>query len=86
MESFLIPLENQELETPEQRFPKKVRKNEIKIELDETKEWGKKNKQKDLTYSENKYKYEFQQYEAIRFFDESIYSGKITIDEAKAIY
>ena len=30
-----------------------------------------------------KYKYDFQQYETIRSFKESIYTGKINIDEAK---
>ena len=43
----------------------------------------KRNKRKDLVYKGNKYKYDFQQYEAIRSFNESIYTGKIDIDEAE---
>ena len=43
----------------------------------------KKIKRKDLTYKTNKYKYDFQKYETIRLFGESIYTGKISIDEAK---
>ena len=39
-------------------------------------------KQKDLKYKAGKYKYDFQQYETIRSFGESIYSGKISIHEA----
>ena len=34
-------------------------------------------------YKANKYKCDFQQYEMIRYFDESIYTGKIDIDEAE---
>ena len=44
---------------------------------------GKKIKRKDLTYNINKCKYNFQQYEIRRSFDESIYAGKITKDEAE---
>ena len=36
-------------------------------------------KQKDLKYEAGKYKYDFQQYEAIRYFGESIYPGTISI-------
>ena len=46
-------------------------------------------KRKELIYKANKYKYDFQQYETIRSFGESIYAGKSTVDEAeeiKAIY
>ena len=34
-------------------------------------------------YNANKYKKDFQQYETIRSFGESIYTGKINIDEAE---
>ena len=34
-------------------------------------------------YKTNKYKYDFQRYEAIRCFDESIYAGKIITDEGE---
>ena len=45
--------------------------------------WKEKIKPKDLIYRTNKYKYDFQQYETIRSFDESIYTSKISIDEAE---
>ena len=79
----LKPKENQELETTEGLFRKKIRNNKIKNEIDEIKKCEKRNKRKDLVYKGNKYKYDFQQYEAIRSFNESIYTGKIDIDEAE---
>ena len=39
-------------------------------------------KRKDLKYETGKYEYGFQQYETIRSFGESIYSGNISIHEA----
>ena len=36
-----------------------------------------------MIFKGNKYKYDFQQYETIRYFGERIYTGKIKIDEAK---
>ena len=39
-------------------------------------------RQKDLVYKTNKYKYDFQQYKAIRPFGDSIYNGKTSLDEA----
>ena len=44
---------------------------------------GRKIKRKDLIYKSNNYKYDFQQYETIRSFCESIYPGKINLDEVK---
>ena len=44
---------------------------------------GEKNKRRDLIYKTNKYKYDFQQYETIRSFSDSIFAGKINIDEAE---
>ena len=38
---------------------------------------GVKIEQKDLKYKANKYLYDFQQFETIRSFGESIYTGKI---------
>ena len=35
-----------------------------------------------LKYEPNKYTYDFQQFEMIRFFSDKIYTGKISIDEA----
>ena len=49
----------------------------------EIKKWEEKIKRKDLIYKVNKYKYDFQQYETIRYFGESIYTGKSNIDEAE---
>ena len=60
-----------------------MRNIEIKNEIDEIKKWEEKIKRKDLIYKVNKYKYDFQQYETIRYFGESIYTGKINIDEAE---
>ena len=60
-----------------------MRTTESKNEIDEIKKCEKKNKQKDLIYKENKCKYDFQQYETIRSFGESIYTGIINTDEAE---
>ena len=56
--------------------------NEIKNEIDEIKKWQKKVKQKDLKYETIKYIYDFQQYESIRSFGDSIYTPKANIAEA----
>ena len=64
-------------------FSKKIRNIKIKNEIDEIKKWEEKIKRKDLIYKANKYKYDFQQYETIRSFGESIYNGKINVDETK---
>ena len=79
----LNPEENQELESIEAIFAKKIRNNEINNEIDEIKKWEEKIKGKDLVYRENKYKYDFQQYETIRCFGKSIYTGKINIAKAE---
>ena len=42
----LKPVENQELESIEGLFPKKIRNNEIKNEIDEIKKWEEKFKEK----------------------------------------
>ena len=54
-----------------------MRTPEIKNEIDETRKWDLKIEQKDLKYKANKYLYDFQQFETIRSFGESIYTGKI---------
>ena len=73
-------------------FLKKIKDNKIKNELDQIKEWEEKINQKDLynttqitqiTYNTNKYNYDFQQYETIRSFGESVYAGKISADETE---
>ena len=68
-----------------------MRNNKIKSEIDDIKNWEEKIKRNDWIYKANKYKYSFQQYEVIDliasyfwkqyFFGESIYTGKINIDE-----
>ena len=78
----LKPEENQELETTKRLFPEKIKNNEIKNEMDEIKKREEKIKQKDLLYKKNNYKYDFQQYETIRFFGD-IYTDKINRDEAE---
>ena len=52
----LKPKENQELETIEGLFPKKIGNNEIKSEIDEIKKWEEKLKRKELVYKANRYK------------------------------
>ena len=47
------------------------------------KNWKKKLNEKDLIYKTNQYKYDFQQYETIRSFSESIYFPKITTLQIK---
>ena len=50
----LKPEENQELESTEGLFPKNMRTNEIKNEIDEIRKWEEKIKRKDLKYKTNK--------------------------------
>ena len=57
--------------------------NETNNGIDDIKKWEENIKQKYLIYRANKYKYDFQQNEAVKSFDESIYTWKITIDEAE---
>ena len=57
--------------------------NETNNGIDDIKKWEEHIKRKYLIYRANKYKYDFQQYEAMRSFDESIYIWKITIGEAE---
>ena len=60
-----------------------MRTNEIKNEIDDIEKREGKNDQKDLKYKTNKYLYDFQQFETIRSFSDSFYSGKINIVEAE---
>ena len=62
-----------------------MRTNEIKNEIEDIKKWEEKINRKDLKYKTNKYLYDFQQFETLfnkRSFGDSIYTGKINIDEA----
>ena len=58
-------------------------RNEIKYEIYEIKNWENKIKQKDLRYETNRYRYDIQQSETVRSFGDSVYNGKISIDEAE---
>ena len=39
-------------------------------------------KRRDLKYETNRYEFDFQQFETLKSFGDSIYNGKISIDEA----
>ena len=54
----------------------------LKNKIDEIKKREEKIRRKDLLCKTNRCKYDFQKYETIRFFGDSIYNGKISTDEA----
>ena len=60
-----------------------MRNTEIENEIDEVKKSEEKVKRRDFIYKTNKYKYDFQQYETIRSFGDSVYAGNYNIDEAE---
>ena len=60
-----------------------MRTDEIKNEINDIKKWENKIKRKDLKYKTNRYKFDFQQFEILRSFGDSIYNGKVRIDEAE---
>ena len=60
-----------------------MRTNEIKNRIDEIKKCKEKDRRKDLVYRTYKDKYDFLQYDTIRYFGDSIYNGKISIDETE---
>ena len=64
-------------------FPNNMRTDEIRNETYKIKIWEEKIKEQDLKYKTRNCKYDFQQYETIWSFGESIYAGKISIHEAK---
>ena len=74
---------NQELESVERLFPKKMRNIESKNEIDEIKNWEETIKLKYLKHKTNRYRNEFQQFETIRYFGDNIYTIKVNIDEAE---
>ena len=79
-----IPDENKEdTKSIERLFPKDMRTDEIKNEINDIKKWENKIKRKDLKYKTNRYKFDFQQFEILRSFGDSIYNGKVRIDEAE---
>ena len=60
-----------------------MRSNEIKNEIYEIRKQEEKIKRKDLKHEAKKYTYDFQQYETIGSFAESIYTRKASIVEAE---
>ena len=54
---------------------------EINNKINEIRKWEEEIKRKDLKCKTNKYLFDFQQFETIRSFGDSIYTGKINIDE-----
>ena len=60
-----------------------MRTDEIKNEINDIKKWENKIKRKDLKYKTNRYKFDFQQFKILRSFGDSIYNGKVRIDEAE---
>ena len=60
-----------------------MRTKEIENQIDEIEKWEEKIKGKELICRAKKYKYGFQQCELIKSFGDSIYTGKINIDEAE---
>ena len=60
-----------------------MRTNEIKNKTDDIKKWKNKTKQKFLKFETIRYALDFQQFETIRVFGDSICNGKINIKEAE---
>ena len=60
-EVLKVEKDKEEIKSVEGLFPKVVRTNEIKNEIDEIKKWKEKIRWKDLVYKTNKYKYNFHQ-------------------------
>ena len=79
----LKPEENQELKLIEGLFPKEIISSELNNKIFEIKKCENENKQKNLKHETNECVSDVEQYETTRSFSESIYSGKITIDEAE---
>ena len=59
-----------------------MRTNETKNEIDEIKKWEEQVERKDLKRKINKYLYDFQQFEIIISFGDTMYYNKINIHEA----
>ena len=78
------PKEHKEnIKSVEEILSKEMITNEIKNEIDKTKTQEEKVKRENLIYKANKYKYDFQQHETVRYFGESIYTGKVNTDKAE---
>ena len=59
---------NKEINQSKNLFPKWMRSNEIKNDLDKIKKWEEQIRPKDLVYKTNQNKYDSQLYETIRSF------------------
>ena len=80
--AVLKPEENkEEIKSVERLFPKVMRTNEIKNEINDIKIWESKIKDKYLKYETKNYIYGFQQYDTEKSFGDSIYTGNINRDE-----
>ena len=64
----LKPEQNSEIEWIERAFPKNMRNNKFRNEINEIKKWEEKFKQGVLNCKKSKYICHFQQYETIRSF------------------
>ena len=67
----------------ERNFRKDLKNSEIRNELNEIKKLEERIDRNDLKYEANKYVYNFQQFETIRSWDDSIFSEKISISQAE---
>ena len=79
----LDPEKNKKQKSVEGLFSKEMKNVEIKNEIDDIKKFEKKIKRKDLKFETNRYIFDFQQFETIRSFGDSIYNGKVNIKEAE---
>ena len=79
----LHPEKNRKLNLTEGHFSKEMRNDEIKNDIDEIKKLENKIKRKYWKCERNRDAYDFQQFETIIPFDDSIYTGKISIDEVE---
>ena len=83
----LKPEENTEdIKSIEELFPKEMRNNEIKNEIDGIKKWEEIIKRKDLKYETNTYRFDFQPFKTTRSFCDSTHNGKINIKEAGNLF
>ena len=60
-----------------------MKNNEVENDIDEIGKWKEKIKRKDLKYETKKNVYDFQKFEAIRYFVNNICTGNININEAE---
>ena len=73
----------QEISSIEGNFPKDMRTNKTRNEINGNKRWEEKIKGQDLKYETKKYTYYFHKYEANRSFGDGIYTHKGNMGEAE---